>query len=458
MDLLLFNTLTRKKEKFRPIRWRRKIVSMYTCGPTVYDYAHIGNFRSYVFSDILKRVLKYNKFRVWQVINITDVGHLISDEDNGRDKVAAKAEKERKTAWQIAEFYTEAFKEDFVKLNCLEPKRWAVATDHIKDMIKLIKKLESKGVTYKISDGIYFDTSKIEDYGGLAQLDISGLKAGKRVELGEKKNFTDFALWKFSPKDKKRDMEWNSPWGAGFPGWHIECSAMAMKYLGKTIDIHTGGIDHIPIHHTNEIAQSETATGKQFVRFWLHNEFILINDEKMAKSEGNVLTISSLTEKGFEPLDYRYLLLNTHYRKELNFTWEALSAARNANKKLRREFLSFDQNPGQVLQDWEKRFHRAINDDINIPQALAVVWELIKSDQKDTDVRETLLKFDSVLGLGLHKLNPEAVPIEIKKLAEQRKKARQEKDYKKADSFRQEIEVLGWKVEDTADGYDLYRQ
>jgi len=458
MDLQLYNTLTRKKEKFKPIRRWKKMVSMYTCGPTVYDYAHIGNFRAYVFADILKRVLKHKKYRIWQVINITDVGHLTSDQDEGQDKVAARAEKERKTAWQIAEFYTEAFKEDFIKLNCLEPKRWAVATDHIKEMIKLIEKLESKGVTYKTSDGIYFDTSQLEDYGKLAKLDIRGLEVGKRIELGEKKNPTDFALWKFSPKGKKRDMEWDSPWGKGFPGWHVECSAMAMKYLGKTIDIHTGGIDHVPVHHSNEIAQSETATGKPFVRFWLHNEHILMNDEKMAKSLGNIIGIKDLMKKGFDPIDYRYLLLNTHYRKELNFTWDALQAAQNAYKKLKKEFLSWDKNSGEILPDWEEKFHQAIYDDLNMPQALAVIWDLIKSKEKEANKRESILHFDSVLGLGLDKLNPEAIPNEIKELAEQRLQARREKEYEKADSFRKEIEVLGWEIEDSADGYDLFRK
>ncbi|HUT22078.1 MAG TPA: cysteine--tRNA ligase [Candidatus Bipolaricaulota bacterium] len=458
MDLHLFNTLSRKKEKFRPIRWWRKTVSMYTCGPTVYDYAHIGNFRSYVFADIIKRVLRYNKFRVWQVINITDVGHLTGDEDSGEDKIAKKAAAERKTAWQIAEYYTEAFKSDFIKLNNLEPMVWAKATDHIKAMIDLVKKLEAKGFTYKTSDGVYFDTSKLKDYGKLARLDIAGLEAGKRIEIGEKKKPTDFALWKFSPKDKKRDMEWDSPWGVGFPGWHIECSAMSMKYLGKTIDVHTGGIDHIPVHHSNEIAQSEAATGRQFVRFWLHNNFILMNNEKMAKSVGNITTLKDLHLKGFEPLDYRYLLLNTHYRKELNFSLEAIAAAQSALCKLKRDFLSWGENPGEVLPAWEEKFHQAINDDLSTPQALAIVWDLIKSKEKEANKRETLLRFDSILGLGLENLNPEAIPAAIKKLAEDRLAARKKKDFELADSFRKEIEVLGWEVEDTAGGYEVFKK
>lgn len=431
---------------------------MYICGPTVYDYAHIGNFRSYVFADTLKRVLVYNRYQVRQVINITDVGHLTGDADFGEDKIAKKAAAERKTAWQVAEFYTEAFKSDFIKLNCTEPMVWAKATDHIKAMIDLVKKLEAKSFTYQTSDGVYFDTSKLKDYGKLARLDIAGLEAGKRIDLGEKKNPTDFALWKFSPKDKKRDMEWNSPWGVGFPGWHIECSAMSMKYLGKTLDIHTGGIDHIPVHHSNEIAQSEAATEKQFVNYWIHNNFILMNNEKMAKSVGNITTIKDLHAKGFEPLDYRYLLLGTHYRKELNFTFEALEAAQNAHKKLKRDFLSWGENSGQVLTAWQEKFHQAINDDINMPQALAIVWDLAKSDEQPADKRETLLEFDSVLGLGLTDLNPEAIPAEIKKLAEDRLSARKNKDFEQADSFRKEIEALGWEIEDTADGFELFKK
>ncbi|MFZ5364601.1 MAG: cysteine--tRNA ligase [Patescibacteria group bacterium] len=458
MKLQLFNTLTRKKEKFKPMRWWRRSVSMYICGPTVYDYAHIGNFRSYVFADTLKRVLVYNRYQVRQVINITDVGHLTGDADFGEDKIAKKAAAERKTAWQVAEFYTEAFKSDFIKLNCTEPMVWAKATDHIKAMIDLVKKLEAKSFTYQTSDGVYFDTSKLKDYGKLARLDIAGLEAGKRIDLGEKKNPTDFALWKFSPKDKKRDMEWNSPWGVGFPGWHIECSAMSMKYLGKTLDIHTGGIDHIPVHHSNEIAQSEAATEKQFVNYWIHNNFILMNNEKMAKSVGNITTIKDLHAKGFEPLDYRYLLLGTHYRKELNFTFEALEAAQNAHKKLKRDFLSWGENSGQVLTAWQEKFHQAINDDINMPQALAIVWDLAKSDEQPADKRETLLEFDSVLGLGLTDLNPEAIPAEIKKLAEDRLSARKNKDFEQADSFRKEIEALGWEIEDTADGFELFKK
>jgi len=458
MKLKLYNTLTRKKEIFKPIRWFKKIVSMYACGPTVYDYAHIGNLRSYVFADILRRILMYNKYRVWQVINITDVGHLTSEDAEAEDKVAAKARKERKSAWEIAEFYTEAFKSDFIKLNCLEPKRWAVATDHIKEMIKLIQKLEQKGVTYKTADGIYFDTSKIDDYGKLAQLDIKGLEAGKRVELGEKKNPTDFALWKFSPKHKKRDMEWESPWGKGFPGWHIECSAMAIKYLGETMDIHTGGIDHIPVHHTNEIAQSEIATGKRFVNYWLHGEFLILDKERMAKSIGNIITLKDLKEQGYDPLDYRYFLLGAHYRTPLTFSWDALEAGQNAFKKLKREFLSWQQVDGQVLETWEEKFHQAINDDLNMPQALAVMWDLVKSKEKNADKRETLLKFDLVLGLKLKDLNPEAIPTEIKELAEKRLEARKQKDFELADSYRKEIQVLGWEIEDTEDGYELVKE
>ncbi|HKZ34226.1 MAG TPA: cysteine--tRNA ligase, partial [Candidatus Nanoarchaeia archaeon] len=314
----LYNTLTRKKEVFKPLK--KGQVGVYTCGPTVYWYQHIGNLRTYIFADILKRVFLYNNYKVKHIINVTDVGHLTSDADTGEDKIERAAKREGKTAREIADYYLRIFQEDFKKLNILEPNSWPKATEHIKEQIELIKKLEEKGFTYKTNDGIYFNTGKLKDYGKLARLKIRGLQAGKRISLGEKKNKTDFALWKFSPLGEKRQQEWDSPWGIGFPGWHIECSAMSMKYLGENFDIHTGGQDHIQIHHTNEIAQSEAATGKPFVRYWLHGAWLLFRGRKISKSLGGLYTISELEKLGFEPIDFRYLCLGTHYRKPLSFT------------------------------------------------------------------------------------------------------------------------------------------
>src|SRR3989344_4864807 len=327
MILKLFNTLGRKKQTFKPIG---KEVGIYSCGPTVYWYQHIGNLRSYIFADILKRVLLYNGFKVKHVINITDVGHLTGDRDEGEDKIEKAAMKEGKTASEIANYYLRIFKEDFKKLNITEPDIWCKATEHIKEQIELIKKLEKKGYTYKTSDGIYFNTLKLKDYGKLARLKIEKLEAGKRIAVGEKKNKTDFALWKFSKEGEKRQQEWGSPFGVGFPGWHIECSAMSMKYLGEHFDIHTGGEDHIPIHHTNEIAQSECATGKKFANYWMHIAFLMFKGEKVSKSKGGLYTISELEFEGYSPLDFRYLCLMTHYRKPLNFSLDNLVAARNA--------------------------------------------------------------------------------------------------------------------------------
>src|SRR3989344_3757465 len=323
--LKLYNTLTRKKEIFKSILDKK--VGLYTCGPTVYLYQHIGNLRSYVFSDILKRVLLFNGYNVRHVVNVTDVGHLTSDADVGEDKMEKAAQKEGKTAKDIAHFYFSVFKNDLEKLNILQPDLWPKATEHIKEQIGIIKILEKKGFTYETEDGIYFDTSKLKDYGKLARLNIKGLKEGARVDVRGKKNKTDFALWKFSG-DEKRQQEWGFKGRMGFPGWHIECSAMSMKYLGKHFDIHTGGEDHIAVHHTNEIAQSEAATGNKFVNYWLHGAFLTFKGEKVSKSKGGLYTVSELEEKGYSPLDFRYLCLLTHYRKSLNFSLENLDAAR----------------------------------------------------------------------------------------------------------------------------------
>lgn len=464
---LFFNTLTRKIEEFKPIK--NKKVGLYTCGPTVYNYAHIGNLRTYVFEDILKRVLKYDGYKIKHIMNITDVGHLTDDADEGEDKMEKGAKREGKSAWEIAEFYTEAFKRDLENLNIILPDKMPKATDHIKEQIKLIKKLEKKGFTYTTSDGVYFDTSKLSDYGKLANLHNQELKAGARIEMGEKKNITDFALWKLSiPKgshpelvsgSKKRQMEWKSPWGVGFPGWHIECSAMSEKYLGQPFDIHCGGIDHIPVHHTNEIAQSEAANDKPLANYWMHGEFLITGTEKMAKSADNFLTLEKIKEKGFSPLAYRYLLLQTHYRKQLNFTWEALEAAQNGLEHLYRSISilpsTIPSSSSVILSDSEgsltDKFQSAINNNLDIPGALALVWEAIREGKIS---KKQLFKFDEVFGLKLSEYKEEKVELtdEVKKLLKQRDEARNSKNWAESDRIRKELEKMGFKVEDTKDG------
>ena len=451
MILKLFNTLTRKKETFKPIK--KGEAGMYNCGPTVYWYQHIGNLRTYIFSDILRRILEFNEFKVKQVMNVTDVGHLTSDADEGEDKMEKAAAKEGKKAEDIANHYWGVFREDFKKLNINEPTIWSKATEHIKEQIALIKKLEEKGFTYKTKDGIYFDTSKLKDYGKLAKLNIEGLEAGKRIDLGDKKNSTDFALWKFSDEPGKRQQEWDSPWGVGFPGWHIECSAMSMKYLGETFDIHTGGIDHIPVHHTNEIAQSEAATGKKFVNYWLHGNFLNIGGEKVSKSKGGLYTISELEELGFKPLAYRYLCLNTHYRKALEFSIETLKSAVISYDRLK-NIIAEIKDDGKINEKYLKEFEKAINDDLNMPQALAVLWELVR-DEKAQGKLQTIKKMDSVFGLSLLKKEKLDIPKEVKELVEKRKKARDSKDWKKSDELREEIKKKGFDVKDTREGYAL---
>ncbi len=459
--LKLYNTLTRKVQEFKPINPHN--VGMYTCGPTVYDYAHIGNFRTYTTSDLLLRTLEYNNFQVKFIMNLTDVGHLtgdnLGDADTGEDRMEKSAKKEGKSAWDIAKFYTDAFLKDFERLNLTKPQLFAKATDHIDEQIKLIKKLEEKGFTYKTSDGIYFDTSKFPDYGKLSTLDQ--IKEGARVEPNpEKKNPRDFALWKFSHTNGRsfdfalrRQMEWESPWGVGFPGWHIECSAMSMKYLGESFDIHVGGIDLASTHHPNEIAQAEAATGKPFVRYWVHGAFILADSKRMSKSLGNNYTVSDVVKKGFDPLSLRYLYLQTHYRQEMNFTFEALQSAQTALNRLRETVSTFD-SPKIGCAEFEQKFLDVINNDLNMPEALAVVWELLKSDYPTHAKAESLFKFDSVLGLNLTKKSEvrsqkSEVPAEVMKLVEEREELRKNKRFHLADQLRNKIKKLGYDVQDT---------
>ena len=448
----LYNTLTHKIEDLKPLR---KVVGLYTCGPTVYNYAHLGNLRTFVFEDLLKRSFIYNGLKVKHIVNITDVGHLTSDADTGEDKMEKGAAREGKSAWESADFYTEAFFKDLKALNILSATKYPKATDHIKEQIALIEKLEQKGFTYQTKDGIYFDTSKLSDYGKLANLKNQSLEAGTRVEMGDKKHPTDFALWKFSPNDKKRQMEWLSPWGMGFPGWHVECSAMAVKYLGQPFDIHAGGIDHVPVHHTNEIAQSEAAEGKPLANIWMHGEFLLIGSDKMAKSGGNFITLQTLIEHGISPLAYRYFLLQTHYRKQLTFSWEALEAAQTGLNHLYNTVRSWPGTSKIGCAEYEEKFLKATNNDLNIPEALALAWKLVKDDKLPPSAKkESLFKFDEVLGLEIKKnlkVKIEKNPAEIKKLIAERDAARKNKNWTESDRLRTELEKQGYSVEDSKD-------
>jgi cysteinyl-tRNA synthetase len=459
MVLKLYNTLGRKKQVFKPIRDLE--VGFYSCGPTVYWYPHIGNMRCYIFNDILKIVLTFDGYKVNHVMNVTDVGHLTSDADEGEDKMEKAALKEGRKAEDIANFYFNVFKEDLKKLNILPPNIWCKATEHIKEQIELIKKLEEKGFTYRTDDGIYFDTSKLDDYGKLALLNKEHLKAGARVNIGDKKNKTDFALWKFSEKPGLRQQEWESPWGLGFPGWHIECSAMSMKYLGEHLDIHTGGIDHIPVHHTNEIAQSEAATGKKFANYWLHNAFLTIKGEKASKSKGGLYTVSELKELGYNPLHYRMLCLLTHYRSSLDFSLELLDAAKNSYEGLKNKIANISPNQIGEGKDSEGKkyledFQKSIDDDLNTPKAIQALQKLLKDEKVAGKSKLDLVsRFDEVLGLDLLKKEIVLVPEEVKKLAEERWKAKKIKDFKHSDELRKKISELGFVINDTLDGYEV---
>jgi cysteinyl-tRNA synthetase len=455
--LKLYDNYTRSLRSFEALK--AGAVGLYTCGPTVYDYQHIGNFRTFLFEDLLRRVLEWNGYGVTHVMNVTDVGHLTSDADTGEDKMEKGARRTGKTAWEIAELYTGAFLEDMRALNIEDPTIFCRATDHIREQIEFIADIEKNGYTYRTSDGIYFDTSKQPDYGYLARLDKAGLEAGKRVDLGEKRHATDFALWKFSPSGEKRQMEWPSPWGTGFPGWHIECSAMAQKYLGDFFDIHCGGEDHIPVHHTNEIAQTEARVGTRLANFWMHGYFLLANDAKMAKSAGEFLRLKSLTDRGYDPLAYRYLCLTAHYRSQLNFTFDALDAAATALDRMRSAFHAL---PHAEAADprYVERFTAEINDDLNLPRALALAWEVLRGELSSAARRSTLAAFDRVFGLGLEAWQPkrETIPEVVRALAAARAAARAAKQWAEADRLRADLRAAGWEIEDEPDGYALKRR
>ena len=461
----LYNTASRRKEDFNP--QNPKQVTMYCCGPTVYNFAHIGNLRTYIFEDLLSRTIRLH-YPLKHVMNVTDVGHLVSDADDGEDKMELGAAREGKSAWEIAKFYEQKFWQDYDALHCTRPTIISRATEHIGPMIELVKTLEEKGYTYRTSDGIYYDTSKFDRYDALVgHAHISGLQGGARVEMSdEKRNPTDFALWKFSPKDKKRQMEWDSPWGVGFPGWHIECSAMAMKYLGATLDIHCGGIDHVTIHHTNEIAQSEAATGQKYVNYWVHGEFLILRSGKMSKSGGTFVTLDVLKEKGYEPLAYRYLCLGAHYRTQLEFSYESMDSAAKSLKNLRALAHQIGEASSRTAQEteksraWKDKLIAAMEDDLNAPKALAITWEAVRAGDLSAGEKWDYLQLaDGILSLDLlvpvDSEQPTELPAEVQALADARAAARKAKNWAESDRLRDEIAKAGYTVKDTPQGQQV---
>ncbi|NLL67309.1 MAG: cysteine--tRNA ligase [Clostridiaceae bacterium] len=453
-----YNTLTRQKEDFVPIKENK--VAMYSCGPTVYNYAHIGNLRTYIFMDILRRTLKYNGYELLNAMNITDVGHLVSDEDEGEDKMVKGAREQQKTPWEIAEYYTDVFMKDIGALNIEKPEIIPKATDHIQEMINFVQGLLEKGYAYETSDGIYFDISKFDEYGKLSRLNLEEQIAGARVEVNdEKRHPADFALWKKAPKE--HIMQWESPWGMGYPGWHIECSAMGRKYLGDRFDIHTGGVDHIPVHHENEIAQSEALLGKPAVNYWMHGEFMMVNNGKMSKSLGNTYTISDLRDKGFNPLAFRYMCLNAHYRNKLNFTWDVMQASQVSYDRFIEGALQHRDGtaeiPKDVLNSFLADFEDSINDDLNIPKALGIAWNMVRYSNKSKDIYELLLKMDTIFGLGIKDSEKKSEEIteldaEVERLIEQRQQARKDKNWKLSDEIRDKLKDMGIELQDTPQG------
>ena len=457
MDIYFYNTLTKKKEKFEPIQ--NDEVKIYSCGPTVYKNATIGNMRTNLFQDTLRRVLKYNGYKLKHVMNITDVGHLVSDGDEGEDKMLKSAREEHKTPLEIAEYYTKLFFADLERLNIEKPEIICKATDHIKEMLELVQKIMERGYAYETSTAIYFDVSKLDEYGILSGINLEEQKSGARVEVDkEKRNPYDFALWIKAPENHL--MKWDSPWGQSYPGWHIECSAMSTKYLGEVFDIHTGGIDLIPTHHENEIAQSKGACGKIPAHYWMHGEYLLINGGKMSKSLGNVYLLDDIISRGYDPLTYRLFNFSCHYKGKLNFTWEGMNSAAVSLKRLRegyqKHLVGNAAVSDEIINDMENRFHQAINDDLNMPLAMSVVWEAIKYLEKSNKIAKLLEKFDTVLGLKIaEKKQEKEIPQEILELVEQRKQARAEKNWAESDRLRDLIAEKGYNIKDTKDGAQI---
>lgn len=456
MDIFFYNTLTKKKELFKSLEPKK--VKMYSCGPTVYKDATIGNMRTNLFQDTLRRVLEYNGYKVKQVMNITDVGHLVSDGDEGEDKMLKSAREEHKTPMEIAEYYTKLFFKDLERLNVEIPEVICKATDHIEEMLEMVQKIIENGYAYETSTAIYFDVSKLDEYGILSGINLREQKAGARVEVDpEKRNPYDFALWIKAPENHL--MKWDSPWGPSYPGWHIECSAMSQKYLGEVFDIHTGGIDLIPTHHENEIAQSKGACGKIPAHYWMHGEYLLINGGKMSKSLGNVYLLDDIIKRGYDPLVYRLFNFSCHYKGKLNFTWEGIEAASTALTRLRdgyqKHLTGMADVDGTIISEIENKFHQAINDDLNMPLAMSAVWEAVKYQDKSPKIAKLLEKFDTVLGLKITEKKEEEIPQEILELVEQRKVARNEKNWTESDRLRDLIAQKGYSVKDTKDGAEV---
>lgn len=459
MELYFYNTLSKKKELFQPLD--EKEVRIYSCGPTVYKDATIGNMRTNLFQDILRRVLKYNGYTLKHAMNITDVGHLVSDGDEGEDKMLKSAREEKKTPMEIAEYYTKLFFQDLKALKVETPEIVCKATEHIQEMLSYVEILIKNGYAYETSTAIYFDISKLDQYPILSNLNLEEQKAGARVEIdSEKRNPCDFALWIKAPENHL--MKWDSPWGPSYPGWHIECSAMGQKYLGEQFDIHTGGIDLIPTHHENEIAQSKGNCGKVPARFWMHGEYLLINGGKMSKSLGNVYLVKDIIEKGYDPLVYRLFSFSSHYKNKLNFTWEGMDAAAKSLERLKNGYqlhlVGKDEIEDKMVNAFEEKFHQAINDDLNMPLAMSVVWEVVRYEQKSPKLAELLAKFDTVLGLNITEALEqvtEEIPAEILELVELRKVARENKDWVKSDELRDTIQEKGYQIKDTKDGMEV---
>ncbi len=460
MDIYLYNTLTRNKDKFIPID--EKEVRMYSCGPTVYKDATIGNMRTNIFQDVLRRVLRYNGYKLKHAMNITDVGHLVSDADEGEDKMLKSAREEHKSPYEIADYYTKLFFKDLEMLNIETPEIVCKATDHIKEMLEFVEKLVEKDIAYETSTAIYFDISKLDKYPVLSNLNVEEQKAGARVEIDpEKRNPYDFALWIKAPENHL--MKWDSPWGPSYPGWHIECSAMGRKYLGEQFDIHTGGIDLIPTHHENEIAQSKGICGKIPANYWVHGEYLLIDNGKMSKSLGNVYLMKDFIERGYNPIVYKLFSYSCHYRNKLNFTWDGIEAASKSLERLKNGYQMHLQGKDEVedktVEEYEEKFHKAINDDLNMPLAMGTVWEVVRNEKKSPKLAELLLKFDTVLGVEIDKQEEqEEIPQEILDLVEQRTQARKNKDWVKSDELRDLIQSKGYEIKDSKEGTEVKRK
>ena len=459
MDIYFYNTLTKKKDLFKPIEEGK--VKIYSCGPTVYKDATIGNMRTNLLNDTLRRVLKYNGYELKHVMNITDVGHLVSDGDEGEDKMLKSAREEHKSPLEIAEHYTKLFFRDLERLNIETPEVVCKATDHIKEMLEMVQKIMKNGYAYETSTAIYFDVSKLDKYGILSGINLNDQKAGARVDIDpEKRNPYDFALWIKAPANHL--MKWDSPWGPSYPGWHIECSAMSTKYLGEEFDIHTGGIDLVPTHHENEIAQNKGACGKNPAHYWIHGEYLLINGGKMSKSLGNTYLIDDIIARGYSPLAYRLFNYSCHYRGKLNFTWEGIESANTSLIRLREGYqkhLNGNSNVSdEIIADMENRFHQAINDDMNMPLALSVVWEAVKYPEKSPKIAQLLKKFDTVLGIKIDEVQETKIPQEILDLVEERKQARSDKNWSESDRLRDLIAEKGYIVKDMKDGTEVLKK